>query len=207
MPRLSLLGEPTLMGPGAGPMRTWLTEIDTIEQSCIAGCELLATNTHTGVQTVQSLHGANWLQAGASVWAARLQGFGYFDSFGRTNGDFIPLAVDPTSGAVFLGNYTAGAGLWIWWPDGHFDTVSTVIPDIQQGDYRGGVAVYRAGGLVQRWPQGDNRMGMADPRYASGNLVGNAPLGLAWFPWRVLARGFFCSIAGITFTPDVACFR
>lgn len=192
-----------LMGPGAGPMRCWLSDDETAEQACTDHCELQASNVHTGKARTLARSGANWLQAGHGVWAARVQGAGYFDSLGRTRPNLIPLATDVTSGAVLVGDYDSGSGLWVWWPDGTMQPVYAGLLDIQQGCYRGGVAVFRASGLVHRWPQGDSRPALSDPRYAGGFLCGNGDYGFGWWPWDDMSRGLLLSSDGHDFNPDI----
>jgi hypothetical protein len=206
MPRLSITGIPVLCGPGAGPMVRWFSATNTIQQGCPSSCLLYMQDVASGRNWTVDPQGANWLAAGDSTWAARLQGDGYRDSNSHRNPDWMPLEVDAYLGLVLISNYTNGQGLWTLAPNGTVTRIASAVLDVQQGDIHKGVAIYRAGGQLHRYPDNDifPAWGQcSDARYADGYLCYNGNLGLCWALWAQPTRGLVLSSDGHDFNPDV----
>lgn len=195
-----------MTGPGDGPKRRWLTATSTIEQDCSLphGCGLVEA-VGDARHDVDPL-GANWLEAGAGVWAARLQGHGYRDSAGRTHPDWRPLSVDPWTGAIIVCDYTTGRGLWQIWPGGRVDQIVDVALDKQEACAVAGVVTYRAGGQLRRWPDGAVApVLLDDARHTGTGWLCGDQAGLTVYHWNLPQLGLRLG-HGQDFNPDICAF-
>lgn len=204
MPRYSTRGVAVAMGPGAGPKRCWFTATETIEQVCgPGGCRLDIRDVVSGeVRPAESVpQGANYLEAGGGVWAARAEGVGYRDSEGRTAADWRPLAVDAWSGDVLLspGN---GVGLAVLASGARELEAVADGPVAMVGSFNAGVAAWSrdyerfmfTDGLEVPFP-------VMNVRHRGAWLVGNAAAGVVLVSlWRPRFGVVLCAEG---FNPDV----
>ena len=202
MPSLSPLGRVVHRGPGAGPMRTWLSLHLTIEQACGGnGCRLVSRLHGAGEAVQENARGANYLVAGGGAWAARLEdGSGYRDIWGRQEPGWRPLAVDPDSGAILV-SPTNGADLAIVWQS----AVETIVtgPLAMEASFRHGTIWYSRDYVTwQRWPDGFTCPVRGRGLRHDGDLVVmNAAHGVVVFDVRLPARGVVLDSVG--FNPDI----
>ncbi|MEO8481084.1 MAG: hypothetical protein ABI634_02670 [Acidobacteriota bacterium] len=206
MPRLNLMGAPLLSGIGDGVTGRWLNLVESARQDCSTGvCRIVARTEPSGPERELDSRGANFFAAGFGVWAAYLAGSGYRDSHGNTHPSWMPLEVD-SSRAVLVTDHDTGGGLWLVRPNGIVDELvpSWVVLDVQQGDIADGVAIYRTGGLVHRWPDGKVfPVPFSDPRFDDRFLCGGGPGGLWFVPWDQPDRALLLSADGRDFNPDI----
>ena len=151
---------PALRGVAAGnPEDCWLSD-DTIVGQAEVGTSgdrwrVVRLTAPFTTYDVGAPQGANEIRAGGGVWAAWRQGVGYFDSHGRVEPLWAPLAVDDESGDVALVTDRAnGRGLVVW--NGR---TLTPVPGVgvvgREACYRGGVLTFRDGvALKQRHADG-----------------------------------------------------
>ena len=202
MPSLSPLGKPIHRGPGAGPMRTWLSLHLTIEQDCSSGVCRLVSRLHGAGESVQeSGEGANYLVGGGGTWAARLeQGIGYRDIWGRREPAWRPLAVDPDSGAILV-SPTNGADLAIVGKD----SVQTIVtgPLAMEASFKHGTVWYSRDYVTwQRWPDGLRcPVSGRGLRHDGDYIVMNAAHGVVVFDVRQPTKGVVLDAVG--FNPDI----
>jgi hypothetical protein len=132
-------GYPQVLQTSAGGASWWSGRV--IYQRDTPGRSFLEADGHEEIDP----KGASRLDAGGQVWAARLEGDGYRDSFGRTDAGWNVGGVGP-DGTVGVIDYASGRGLTLLAPGGKA-VVQDAYPDRQIVQVLGaGVAAWTENG-------------------------------------------------------------
>lgn len=152
------LADGTILCADAG-LACFLTEDAIAFQDLRNGGACLSwVNPYSGVILPLDPLGANVLVAGAGVWAAYGGGGAYRDSYGHTAANWLPLAVDASTGFILVSitNGWTDSQLGLW--DGRtLSLLSYSGAPLQQGTADDGLAVVQVGATPvpfpwQSWP-------------------------------------------------------
>lgn len=193
----------SLVGVVGGGSR-WLGDRLVYQARTSAGYVIEACDLRTNARQQLHAHGANRLEAGRTVWAAWLAGYGYFDALGRRNASWYPLAVDDVTDQVAVClDYQAGAGLGILDPMGGLTQVySGVLDRVDEGQasFRDGELAYRAGGAL-RVRHRDGTTTVSALPYVSGGRHSRG-YGLGWHETHGLVLYRLGAATGIPISAD-----
>lgn len=175
-----------------------LSDHEVIYQRCDATrCWLEVYDVDTGKVREVASEGANFLVAGAGVWAAR--GIGYFDSGGWRDPNRWPLAVDRATGEIYT---SEGVELRRWGASG--STPLLHVPVLGASAYAGQwIASPAPDRLITSWAGEIVIPPTHNPTLGPSYLVaGNGPGGLVLID--LAQRRWTLLQAGNAFTPAIA---